>query len=55
MTPLPCIVTRFETDDVNELAHGLTVFEQRFDQLSAGRFDGRFVEVSFGGAWSVAR
>jgi AraC family transcriptional regulator, ethanolamine operon transcriptional activator len=48
MTPLPCVVTRFETDDVDDLARGLTLFEQRFDQLSAGRFDGRFVEVSFG-------
>lgn len=47
-TLLPCCVTRFETDDVDDLAHGLTVFEQRFDQLSAGRFHGRFVEVSFG-------
>ncbi|TKC88681.1 helix-turn-helix domain-containing protein [Trinickia terrae] len=47
-TALPCLVTRFETDDVDDLARGLTLFEQRFDQLSAGRFHGKFVEVSLG-------
>ena len=48
MKPLRCSVTRFDTDDVDDLACGLTVFEQRFDQLTAGRLNARFVEVSFG-------